>query len=340
MLPFYKKNGAIHWQKCAEFYGAKQGATAREWYLSCAPIKNPEKMRDWLQAREDERLKKIAEGNMRYLPQEPEIIRLHVEEKMGTRAISAYFSGSPSGPGVRKILIRNGVYRGNEIYRQQIRGSKERKTRIVTEEKDKRHWVAVCLWQLRKGIGIETTCKQHGWSKSIIWNALTEHESYTRFKARHKPKWADKRTYGKQYSRRFPKEAVFKRFIEEILTNAGIHFVPESRLRGAMTRVDIKLEDGTFVELKVGLSSGQCYEFIGQAFHYRKHARRIILCIPSDIQFRRDLYELIVELNVILCNETTIVGVIDGELPLVASNQVVPQRTSFFVCKCCGSSEK
>ncbi|MEI7823569.1 MAG: hypothetical protein WCK55_21890 [Verrucomicrobiota bacterium] len=178
MLPFYKNNGRIDWRKCAEFYGAKQGATAREWYFSCAPIKEPEKMRDWLQAREDERLKKIAEGNMRYLPQEPEIIRLHVEEKMGTRAISTYFSGTPSGPGVRKILIRNGVYRGNETFRQQIRDSNERKARRIKEEKDKRHRMAVCLWQLRKGTGIEATCKQYGWSKGIIWNALGQRASY------------------------------------------------------------------------------------------------------------------------------------------------------------------
>src|SRR5205823_287618 len=152
----------IHWRKCAEFYGAKQGATAREWYHSCAPITDPEAMRVWLQAREDERLKKIAEGNMRYLPQEPEIVRLHVNEKMGTRAISKHFSGRPSSDGVRKILIRNGVYRGPEIYERQIQDSNARKERHIREEKEKRHCIAVCLWAVRKGVGIETTCKQYG----------------------------------------------------------------------------------------------------------------------------------------------------------------------------------
>ena len=343
-LPFHKKNGAIHWRKCAEFYGAKQGKTAREWYRSGAPIEEPKKMRDWLQAREDERLRKIAEGNMRYLPKEPEIIRLHVEEKMGTRAISKHFSGRPSSPGVREILIRNGVYHGNETYKRQIQESEERKARHIKEERDRkhlqRHRMAVCLWQLRKGTGIEATCNQHGWSKSHIWNVIGHRVSYTKFKARKKAKRIDKRRRGKEHSRKYPKEAVFQSVIEEILKNADIGFVTESRLRGAMTRVDIKLDDGTFVELKVGLRSGQCYEFIGQAFHYRRHAKRIILCIPSDIQFRQDLYELVVELGVILCNETTIAGVLDGELPLVASNQVIPQRASRFICKCCGSSEK
>lgn len=339
-LPFYKGNGAIHWRKCAEFYGAKSGSTAREWYCSCAPIAEPEKMREWLQAREDERLQKIAKGNMRYLPKEPEIVRLHTEEKWGTRAISKYFSGSPSGPAVREILIRNGVYRGNETYQKQIQDSQKRKALLLQEAKVQRHRIATCLWLLRKGIGVETTCRQNGWSKSSVWNALAERRSYKKFKARRNPKWKDKRIYGRQYSRMFPKEALFQNAITKVLKNSGAIFVVEARLAGTRTRVDFKLSDGTFVELKVGLSSGQCYEFIGQAVHYRKHTKRIVLCIPSDIQFRRDLHELIVELGVIICNENTLAVVLRGELPPAESNQVIPQRASDFVCKCCGSSEK
>ena len=337
---FHKKNGAIHWQRCAEFYGAKHGVTARAWYKAGAPIENAEQMRAWLQAREDERLKKIADGNIRYQPKEAEIVRLHVEERMGLRAISKHFSGRPTTPSVRNILIRNGVYHGNEVYQQQIRESNGRKARHIEDEREKRHRIAVCLWRLRKGTGVEATCKRHGWSKGSIWNALGKLESYKKFKARQKSKWVDKRSYGKQYSRKFPKEAEFQRAIEEIIKKAGIGLTMEARLHGARTRVDFKLDDSTFVELKVGLSSGQCYEFIGQAFHYRKHAKKIVLCIPSDIQFRRDLYELIIELGVVVCNENNLVRVIEGELPLVASDQVVQQRYSRFVCKCCGSSEK
>ena len=339
-LPLYKKNGALHWRKCAEFYGAKQGSTAREWYRVGAPVKEPEKMRIWLQAREDERLRKIAEGNMLYLPKEPEIIRLHVEEKLGTRAISTYFSGRPSSPGVRLILIRNGVYRGNEIYKRQIQDCEARKARQLQEIRKMRHRMALCLLRLRRGIGIETTCKQNGWIVASIRNGLNQRESYKRFKARQKPKWPDKRRYGNQYSRKFPRESAFRGVIEDILRKAGIRFEPESPLHGARTKVDIKLEDGTFVEFKVGLNSAQSHEFIGQATHYRKHAKKIILCIPSDVEVRGDLFELIVELGVIVCNETTIAAVLGGELPLVAFNQVVRHKDSHFICKCCGSAEK
>ena len=343
-LQFHKKNGAIHWRKCAEYYGAKTGRTAREWYRCGAPIDDPEKMRTWLQAREDERLKKIAARNRRYLPNEPDIIRLYVEEKLGTRAISKYFSGRPTSPGVREILIRNGVYHGEETYQRQIRDSEERKARHLKDERElkreRKHRLAVCLWGLRKGMGVETTCKQNGWSKANIWNYLARRKSYRKFKAHRKTKWPDKRSSGKHYSRKFPSEAVFQGVIEGIVKNAGVRFVSQARLCDAMTRVDIKLEDGTFVELKVALNARGSYEFIGQAFHYRKHAKRIILCIPSDIEFRRDLYELIVELGVIVCNEETIAAVLDGELPLVAANHVIAQRASRFVCKCCGSREK
>ena len=297
-------------------------------------------MREWLQDREDERLSKISEKNTLYRPKEPEIVRLHVEEKMGIKAISKHFSGRPSSPGVRAILIRNGVYLGHETYNRQVRASVERRVKHVNDEKERRHRLAVCLMGLRKGCGIETTCKQEGWNKSSIWNTLSQRVSYKKFKVRQKPRWVDKRIYGNAYSRIFLRESLFQSVIEGILKEAGFKFIPQYRISDALTKVDIKMEDGTFVELKVALNSGQSYEFIGQAYHYRKHTGKIVLCIPSDIQFRRDLYDLIMELGVIVCNELTLVRVLHGELPIESEGQVVPQRASRFVCKCCGESGK
>ena len=99
-LPFLKKNGTIHWEKCALHYGASRAATAREWYRCGAPILEPGKMPEWLRGRDDARLKKISAANSRYVDKEAEIVRLYKNEHTGLRAISRYFSDRPTIPGV------------------------------------------------------------------------------------------------------------------------------------------------------------------------------------------------------------------------------------------------
>ena len=52
-----------------------------------------------------------------------------------------------------------------------------------------RHKVAVCLWELRKGIGVETTCKANGWHRRSIWNSIVHSPAYQKFRLRRKRKW-------------------------------------------------------------------------------------------------------------------------------------------------------
>jgi len=159
-LPFLKKNGIIHWQKCALHYGASRAATAREWYRCGAPILQPSEMTQWLRDRDDARLKKIASAHLRHADKEGEIVRLYTTQRMGLRAIARYFSGRPSVAGVRKILVREGVYRSEDALNRQRLQSEERKRIVVIREKTARHRVATCLWNLRKGIGVQRTCKE------------------------------------------------------------------------------------------------------------------------------------------------------------------------------------
>src|SRR5437870_10283212 len=90
-FPFLKKNGTVHWQKCALHYGASRSATAREWYRCGAPILQPSKMTQWLQNRDDARLKKIAVANLKHTDKEQEIIQLHTRERLSAGAIARYF---------------------------------------------------------------------------------------------------------------------------------------------------------------------------------------------------------------------------------------------------------
>jgi hypothetical protein len=72
--------------------------------------------------------------------------------------------------------------------------------------------LAVCLWQLRRDIGIETTCRQRGWHRKSIWNDLRERQSYWRLKGRLAVKHAKNRINHRRYgwlSRAYPSEWAF-----------------------------------------------------------------------------------------------------------------------------------
>jgi hypothetical protein len=259
---------------------------------------------------------------------------------MGLRAIARYFNGRPSTSGVQKILVRTGVYRSVDMLDQQRLQSEDRKRRVVIREKMARHQVAKCLWNLRKGIGVQRTCKEEGWNLNSIWNHLGGRASYRRFVLRRGRKWPTKYTASKHWSKIFPAESGLQSRIETILQSRQLESVRECRLPGSRTRVDFKLADGMFIECKVGVNAAQMYQFIGQALHYQKFAAKIILCIPSDVEIRKDLHELIVEMGVLVCNESTVPQILGGEIISLPTAQLGTPRMTQFVCKCCGSSER
>jgi len=339
-LPFLKKNGTVHWQKCAIHYGASRAATAREWYRCGAPILQPSRMAEWLQERDDARLKKIGAANLKHADKQAEIVRLYTCERMGLRAIARYFNGRPSISGVHKILLRAGVFRSVDALDRQRLQSEERKRTVLMREKMTRHRIATCLWNLRKGVGVQRTCKEKGWNLNSIWNDLGRRASYRRFVLRRRRKWPIKGTASKHWSKIFPAESGLQNRIETILLSHQLQYVRECRLPGSRTRVDFKLVDKTFIECKVGVNAAQMYQFIGQAVHYQKFAAKIILCIPSDVEIRKDLHELIVQMGVLVCNEATLSETLGGKIISVPIAQLGAPRVTQFLCKCCGSSEK
>jgi hypothetical protein len=312
---------------------------ARMVSLRCT-ILDPPSMAQWLQDREDTRLKRIGTANLKHTEKQQEIIRLHTRERLSPGAIARYFNGRPSTESARKILIRAGVYRRSDIVDQQRLQSEERKRGILIREKMARHRVAKCLWNLRKGTGVQRTCKEEGWNLNSIWNDLGKRASYRRFVPRRKRKWPRKHTASKHWSKIFHAESGLQSRIEAILQSRQLEFVRECRLPCSRTRVDFKLADGMFIECKVGVNAAQMYQFIGQALHYQKFATKIILCIPSDVEIRKDLHELIVQMGVLVCNESTVPQILDGKIISLPTAQLETPRMTQFVCKCCGSSER
>ena len=335
----FKKNGTLHLKRCAQFYGVRPG-TIRVWSRCGAPLLEPDRMGLWRNERNRVRFQKIGRKNNRHADKQDEIVRLYLHEKLGLRAIARYFSGRPTITGIRNILIGRGVYRGSEVIDEQTARSQARRLAVVASEKETRHRIAVCLWKLRGGTGVETTCRKNGWNQKSIWNVLGARASYRRFKARQPLRWPDKRACGKHYSRIFTREKTFQDAISKMLTAANISHVRECRLPSSRTRVDFKLPNNTFVECKVGVNAGQVYEFIGQATHYRGFANRVILCIPSDVKIREDLHAIIAEMDILICNEQGLGHLFSDNRLTLPPAQVTPQTTVRFVCKCCGSSEK
>src|SRR5207249_3797926 len=113
--------------------------------------------------------------------------------------------------------IACGVYRHGEALKEQAFRSAVRRNAVIEEERENRHKVATCLWRLRMGSPVETTCRQNGWNPKSIWNFLKARKSYRRFKAQKVRRWPDKRSYGGYYSRTFPKETLFHHRIQAVL---------------------------------------------------------------------------------------------------------------------------
>ena len=164
--------------------------------------------------------------------------------------------------------------------------------------------------------------------------------SYRRFVLRRRRKWPTKRTASKHWSKIFPAESGLQSRIETILRSRQLEYIRECRLQASRSRVDFKLTDKTFIECKVGVNAAQMYQFIGQALHYKTFAAKTILCIPSDVEIRKDLHALIIQMGVLVCNEATLPEVLGGKIISVPIAQLGTPRTTQFVCKCCGSSER
>jgi endogenous inhibitor of DNA gyrase (YacG/DUF329 family) len=99
---------------------------------------------------------------------------------------------------VQKALIAAGVYVAQEKHNGIAKKGTGEYSRVIMaqrrqERKDQknkiwRHRVAVCLWGLRKGSGIETTCKENGWVFSSVYNYIKASKAYLAARDRYQPK--------------------------------------------------------------------------------------------------------------------------------------------------------
>ena len=212
-----------------------------------------------------------------------EIVRLHVTDKLGAKAISRYFSGRPSRSVIKKILIRHGVYRGEEAA---CKPDENRRQRIKLEEAERRLRMAVCLRALRQGGSVENTCRENGWNVRSVWNhirSLPAYHAFNRRRVRKCPGDLDRRRAGLWLSQQYPKERDFQDAIRRIFDECRVAYSVEPGIGGLRVRGDFLI--GTvLIECKVDVSHIGMTKALGQCWLYQTHTpSRCMVVVPDDV---------------------------------------------------------
>ena len=233
------------------------------------------------------------------------IVELHTRHKLGIKAIAKWFKGKPGKTTVERILREAGVYQGPERMAQQRRQTEDRRQRIIARERKWRHRMAVCLWNLRQGKGIERTCYEHGWNQKSIWIHLRERTSYRLLRDRLPKPFHQHRRYQRQelVSRLYPREELFRASIKLYLQQAGLEFDTEPKIADTRLRSDFRVQ-GYLLECKVDVTHGKLIHCIGQCCIYRHTGNsKPVVVFPDDVELREPFRQVFETMNVPVLHE-------------------------------------
>jgi hypothetical protein len=235
------------------------------------------------------------------------VIQLHTVEKLGIKAISKWFNGRPGKTTIERILRDAGVYEGPQRIREQQKQRADRQQRVIEQEKKWRHRMAVCLWNLRKGIGVETTCHQNGWPAKTIWNHLKERPSYRKARSKLEVKSSSVRPRQKKFgwvSKQYPRETMFLEALASRFEEHGIGYEKEPRIGATRYRADFSAL-GHLIECKVDLSHTAIKSCLGQCWIYRiLQELPIVIIIPDDVDTKHPFPEALNMMNIQLLRES------------------------------------
>ena len=253
-------------------------------------------------------------GRMPCAEKEAEIVRLYTDEKLGAKAISRYFNGRPCRSTIIKILLKHGVYRGEEAA---CKPDESRRKRVLLDERERRSRLAVCLRALRKGKSVEGTCREHGWNVRSIWNHLRALPAYHAFKKRRTRKYPDQikgRRAGLWLSKQYPKERTFQEAIRRIFDDAGCSYSVEPSIKGLRVRGDF-LIDSVMIECKVDVSHLGMTKALGQCWFYQTHTpHSCMLVVPDDVVPHEAWVVALRQMGATLLNESGFRCWVRGEL--------------------------
>ena len=235
------------------------------------------------------------------------VIELHTREKLGLKAISKWFNGKPGRTTIERILRDAGVYQGQDRIAEQQKQRAERQQRVIEQEKQWRHRMAVCLLNLRSGIGVETTCHQNSWPAKSIWNYLRNRPSYLKTRSKIGVKALSVRPRQKKFgwvSKQYPRETMFLGAVAKRLKQFGVNYETEPRIGATRYRADFSALDH-LLECKVDLSHTAIKSCLGQCWIYRTlQELPIVIIIPDDVDARTPFPQALSMMNIQLLRES------------------------------------
>jgi hypothetical protein len=237
------------------------------------------------------------------------VIELHVKEKMGLRAISKYFKGKPARTSIQRILSEAGIYLGPQRMEDQQAAKEKRQAAVIQSEKERRHKIAVCLWNLRKGIPVERTCIENGWQRKAAWYLLGKHPRYRqlRDKIERPYKFTRIEQRKKLISRIYPRESNFTKSIEKRLRDSGLAYEVEPSIPDTRLRADFRVGD-CLIECKVDTTHTKLKICIGQSCVYRHiGSSQPVVIIPDDVDMRYPFDRVLKALDVVMLSEEELV---------------------------------
>lgn len=289
-----RSDGRVNRVLAARFYGVSE-TTIVGWKQAGAPLGDLPKMGEWLEgekARKEETAKE--RHRQRWLETNEVLIapavELYCAHGMEPVDISREL-GLKTSRRVVRLLQEAGVYDPNRRpTRPQILVDRnEEKARIALERaKEVRRFAAVCLRNLRRGVPLATTCRQHGWPPGTIRHCLEKGKGFAIWRKRNPYETLPRPLSPKRgrLSLLHPTERQFVAAVRKALDEAGLSYETEVLFPESNTRCDLLVGD-TVIECKSSTGAGSLNEALGQVLIYQTAIRRpTIILLPDDLKVR------------------------------------------------------
>lgn len=244
---------------------------------------------------------------------------------------------------VCKSLIKAGVYRPHPKFNGHKKKGTGHSSRILRKQirTERRHKMAVCLWALRRRIGVERTCKDHEWNFSTVYNYLKLNKTYSKLRSNFEPKHDQiaQCRRGRMVSVEFKKESDFQLKIERIFKENSIAYQRESLIGETRSKVDFVVGEYA-IECKTSTRSGDAKKLIGQMMLYSHVGKKIPVClIPNDITFPEYEMSVIQSCGFKVIKEADLIDWISNPESQSTLDIRAAVRARIF-CKCCGRFDR
>lgn len=186
---------------------------------------------------------------------------------------------------------------------------------------ESRRNAAACIRALRRGVPIEVTCREHGFSFGKVWGWCSRSSGYKRLAAKRKAlvKTPNQHKKHNWHSTTYNTEDLFQTRIEELLGQYLIAFKREAKCKHSKARMDfLMLSTNTYIECKTETRAGSMDRAIGQCLRVKVlESASVWLVVPNDVRMREDQVQTCHRVGIRVLNESAFTSTLIGDLPNV-----------------------